>query len=195
MEFFKMTTAEKRREEILAAAGKCFRKKGFHQTSMQELCAEAGLSPGSVYRYFPSKNAIIEALVEQEKDYFFELFRRLDRQTDTLTGMLAMMDAFTSPDVGQVHLDAETTAEAFRQEAVHETLRRYDAEVNDRLTALIREGQENGSIRRSADPRAAAILLACIADGLAYRRALGFLPDAATLNDAFSALARRMLCP
>ena len=47
--------------DILKSAAKCFRKTGFHQTAMQEICAEVVLGPGAVYRYFSSKDAIIIA--------------------------------------------------------------------------------------------------------------------------------------
>src|SRR5215470_19874014 len=42
-----------RRDEILAAAQRCFVRAGFHGASMQDICAEAGMSPGNLYRYFP----------------------------------------------------------------------------------------------------------------------------------------------
>ncbi|MCQ3943528.1 MAG: TetR family transcriptional regulator, partial [Alphaproteobacteria bacterium] len=38
-----------RRDEILNAARQCFARTGFHQTSMQEICAAAGMSPGNLY--------------------------------------------------------------------------------------------------------------------------------------------------
>src|SRR4051812_17630808 len=47
-----------RRAEILAAAQRCFVRSGFHGASMQDICAEAGMSPGNLYRYFPSKEAL-----------------------------------------------------------------------------------------------------------------------------------------
>lgn len=56
---------ERRRQQILDAAQLCFARKGFHETSMQDVFAEAGLSAGAVYRYFTSKNEIIAALVMQ----------------------------------------------------------------------------------------------------------------------------------
>lgn len=46
---------EARREQILDAAEACFSREGFHQTSMQDICREAELSPGAVYRHFSSK--------------------------------------------------------------------------------------------------------------------------------------------
>lgn len=54
-----------RREQILAAARRCFLRDGFHATSMQDLFAEAGLSAGAVYSYFASKDDVILAIAEQ----------------------------------------------------------------------------------------------------------------------------------
>ena len=52
---------EARRRQILEAASACFSRQGFHQTSMQDICREAGLSPGAVYRYYSTKEDIIAA--------------------------------------------------------------------------------------------------------------------------------------
>ena len=54
-----------RREQILAAARRCFLRDGFHATSMQDLFAESGLSSGAVYSYFASKDDVIEAIAEE----------------------------------------------------------------------------------------------------------------------------------
>src|SRR5918993_6093003 len=53
---------ERRREQILDAARRCFIRKGFHQSSMQDVFAESGLSAGAVYRYFKSKDELVAAL-------------------------------------------------------------------------------------------------------------------------------------
>ena len=54
-----------RREQILAAARRCFLRDGFHATSMQDLFAESGLSSGAVYSYFASKDDVIVAIAEE----------------------------------------------------------------------------------------------------------------------------------
>ncbi|WP_327147872.1 TetR/AcrR family transcriptional regulator [Nocardia sp. NBC_01329] len=53
---------ERRRQQILDAARICFVRKGFHQTSMQDVFTESGLSAGAVYRYFKSKDELVIAL-------------------------------------------------------------------------------------------------------------------------------------
>ena len=47
------------RQRILEAAMRCFCENGFHSASMQQICAAANMSPGGVYRYFASKDAIM----------------------------------------------------------------------------------------------------------------------------------------
>ncbi|MBF6263402.1 TetR/AcrR family transcriptional regulator [Nocardia farcinica] len=56
---------ERRRQQILDAAQRCFARKGFFETSMQDVFAESGLSAGAVYRYFKSKNDLVAALAGQ----------------------------------------------------------------------------------------------------------------------------------
>lgn len=56
---------ERRRQQILDAAQLCFARKGFYDTSMQDVFAESGLSAGAVYRYFKSKDEIVAALASQ----------------------------------------------------------------------------------------------------------------------------------
>ncbi|WP_446225174.1 TetR/AcrR family transcriptional regulator [Nocardia sp. IBHARD005] len=56
---------ERRRQQILDAAQLCFARRGFHETSMQDVFTESQMSAGAVYRYFASKNEIIGALVNR----------------------------------------------------------------------------------------------------------------------------------
>src|SRR6476646_6828472 len=56
-----------RRSQILEAAMLCFAKHGFHQTSMHDISAEAGISVGLIYRYFKNKEEVIAALAAEHK--------------------------------------------------------------------------------------------------------------------------------
>jgi AcrR family transcriptional regulator len=55
---------EARRAQILAAARRCFLRKGFQETSMAEILAEAGVSSGALYNYFSSKEEMIVAIAK-----------------------------------------------------------------------------------------------------------------------------------
>ena len=60
----------------LAAARRCFVRDGFHGTSMQDLVDEAGVSSGAVYRYFPSKDAVIEAIAADNLEQVVTVIRQ-----------------------------------------------------------------------------------------------------------------------
>ncbi|MEZ5651769.1 MAG: TetR/AcrR family transcriptional regulator [Burkholderiaceae bacterium] len=55
-----------RPDEILDLVGPVLANRGFDGASMQQLARAAGMSAGNFYRYFPSKDAIIAALVERD---------------------------------------------------------------------------------------------------------------------------------
>lgn len=57
-----------RRREIIAAAGRCFARKGIQATTMREIFAEAGMSAGAVYNYFRTKDDLIAAGIKDSTD-------------------------------------------------------------------------------------------------------------------------------
>src|SRR5436190_19425266 len=74
-----------RRTQILDAALVCFAKRGFHQASMHDISAEAGISVGLIYRYFQNKEAVIAAMADRHKKQIHELLERA-RQVPNLRG-------------------------------------------------------------------------------------------------------------
>jgi AcrR family transcriptional regulator len=59
---------EMRRRQVMEAAKSCFRRVGFHTTSMARIAEEARMSVGHIYRYFASKEALIEGIVREDMD-------------------------------------------------------------------------------------------------------------------------------
>src|SRR5215470_218198 len=101
-----------RRAEILAAAQRCFVRSGFHGASMQEICAEAGMSPGNLYRYFPSKEALIAGIAERDRAEVAQEFASVDLSH----GFFAVLEGmaqhhFAEKDDEQVKLCTEISAE------------------------------------------------------------------------------------
>jgi TetR/AcrR family transcriptional repressor of uid operon len=79
-----------RRCQILDAALVCFGKRGFHQASMHDISAEAGISVGLIYRYFENKEAVISAMADRHKKEILELIERA-RQAPTLLESLEII--------------------------------------------------------------------------------------------------------
>ena len=71
----------------------CFAKRGFHQTSMHDISAEAGISVGLIYRYFKNKEEVIAALAAEHKKDIADL---LERAGQAPTLLEAMEILFTS---------------------------------------------------------------------------------------------------
>src|SRR5437870_12580548 len=69
-------TALDRPTQILDAAVACFAKRGFHQASMHDISAEAGISVGLIYRYFQNKEAVIAAMADRHKKQNHEIVER-----------------------------------------------------------------------------------------------------------------------
>ena len=54
-----------RRQELLRAAGRLFRRKGFHATSTRDIAAASGMQSGSPFYHFKSKGALLYAVMEE----------------------------------------------------------------------------------------------------------------------------------
>ena len=160
-----------RRAEILAAAERCFVKSGFHQASMQEICIEAGMSPGNLYRYFPSKEAIIAGIAERNRAEAAESFAVVDQAPDFFTGLAAVArHHLVESTAEEVALCAEIMAESRRNPEVHRLFQNIEKDVKARLAAMLRRAAENGEISRELDCDGAAVVLMAIGDGISWRR-------------------------
>jgi TetR/AcrR family transcriptional regulator, repressor for uid operon len=162
-----------RRDEILDAAQRCFVRSGFHQTSMQEICAEAGMSPGNLYRYFPSKESLIAGIAERDRAEVAQAFA----SADLSRGLFAVLEGmahhyFAERSQEQVRLCTEIMSEARRHPDIARISNGFDADVKRWLIDLFKAGAERGDIPRDIDFDGAATMLMVIADGMWWRRAL-----------------------
>jgi AcrR family transcriptional regulator len=183
-----------RRSEILAAAQRCFVRSGFHRTSMQEICAEAGMSPGNLYRYFPSKEAIIAGIAERDRAEVAQEFAAADLSH----GFFAVLEGmakhhFTVRSIEQVKLCTEVMAEARRNPEIARISAAFDADVHKWLVDLFKAGAERGDIAGDADFDAVATMLMIIADGVWWRRALDPNFNAEAVLPVFMDVTRHML--
>ncbi len=189
--------AERRRRQILKAAAACFLRRGFHRASMQEICAEAGMSPGALYRYFESKDAIIRAIAEDEREDNARLLRALTDAPDLVTGLSrigrAALEAGADPDYGR--LAVEIIAEAARNPEVAAIFRRNEAEVKAALTEALLAARSAGTLDPAIDPAAAAEILIALYDGLSTRALLNPEFDPEQVAPLLDALLRGFLQP
>ncbi len=176
----RLDSAEERRTRILDAAEACFVRHGFHRATMHDVAAEAGMSPGNLYRYFPSKDAIVAGLAERDRAAVAEDFSGIEAAPDLMQAFtgLARRHLAEAPAEKAV-LCLEMWAEATRNPAMAAICRDFEREIAGRLTSLYRLAQDRADPPKAgADPEALARLAMVMADGIMVRRALS--PDFAT---------------
>jgi AcrR family transcriptional regulator len=183
-----------RRAEILDAARICFARSGFHQTSMQEICVQAGMSPGNLYRYFRSKEAIIAGIAERDRAEVAEQFSQAEFAPDFFVALEAMArHHFAERSDVDVALCAELMTESRRNPEIGRIYRNFDADVKARLIGMLQQAAERGDISRDVDLEAAVSLLMTIADGVWWRRASNPQFDAKPLVPLFMDVIRHVL--
>lgn len=185
------------RRRVLDAAIACFTRSGFHGTSMHEICAQAGMSPGALYRYFPAKEAIIIAIVEEERAARASFVEMLETAPSFVEGLARMGHALFSGETPMVCLELgpEIYAEAARNPALKPTFDGVEDEMNAAIRRCFLAAQARGEIDAAIDPEIALLLISAIGDGLVLRHS--FSPGL-SLDRAMPALAsliRRMLAP
>ena len=159
---------ETRRREILDAAAACFARRGFHQTTMQDICEEATLSPGAIYRYFGSKEEIIEAMCDRNRTEDSQTLRAaVDAASvqDTFNELTRVFLLGVQDREGCA-LSIQLMAEAPRNAAILDSVRRGRQEVRGLLTEFVRTAQARGEFNASLDPEAVAHVMVSLYVGL-----------------------------
>ncbi len=186
---------EARRQQILEAARACFARQGFHQSSIQDICQEAGLSPGAVYRYFPSKEHIIAATClgcQQESIEFIELaksqggtaLQALDFLVEQGFSMLDQEEAREFMMM-TVHL----WSEALRSSEVKGALLTGMIDIWTRgITELFEQAQQEGEIDPSLDAQALARIMGGLWHGLLLHKSLDPTIDLIACAESIRAL-------
>ncbi len=162
---------EQKKSEIIIAAMQCFAEKGFHSTSMQDVCRAISMSPGSLYRYFSSKDEIIIAIVEEERRQDDEFARQISNG-GSLFGALEKLISHViqqSNEPGYTQLSAEIYAEINRNEKATAIASEAHTLAADAVAFAINKAIENEEIDSTWDPEALAEVLIVLIDSLDTR--------------------------
>lgn len=175
-----------RQDDIIRAARECFRREGFHAASMARLACAANLSVGQIYRYFPSKDAIIEEMVKRIVDARVAAMRdRVD--SDQIATTLAWRESLNSEDE---LLMLDVAAEAGRNPRVAAMLETADA----RMFSHARQKVHTSHPELSDDQVNACVeVLAVLFDGTAFRRLTPQKASALTLQHLYQNLISHLL--
>ncbi len=131
-------TTDPRADEILERVREAFVIKGFDGSSMQWLAKAAGMSAGNFYRYFPSKAAIIAALIARDMQDVHQDFAALNSAPDPLAGLRDLLahrisDHFHGTDA---RLWAEIEAVAARDSEIGQIGKAMQTGIHDQIIRI-----------------------------------------------------------
>ncbi len=164
--------ADAQRERILGAARQCFIDKGFHGASMGLIADTAAMSPGLMYRYFPSKNAIVLAIIERQLEHSRKRIQQLEGSADMASAIVQSFRQWREGDPAAMHgaLFLETSAEGSRDAQIGAALRASDRQTRGDLLAWFAPLPPGRGDRHAEHPREShAVLMQCLIEGLAVR--------------------------
>jgi len=185
-----------RRDNILNAAELCFARSGFHRTTVQDICKEAGISPGALYVYFDSKEALIAGICERERAAFAERLAALADAPDLLQALQELGEHyFVHQPLYKSQLCLEIGLESTRNARVGEIHRGVDAFIDAGYERLFRRMQGEGRIAPELDIPTLGRILSVIGDGLFCRRAVDPTFDGRAMVPAAVAVLAGLLKP
>jgi AcrR family transcriptional regulator len=192
----KPSTQAARRERILDAAELCFASAGFHGTTMQDICKKSGISPGALYVYFASKEALIAGIAERDRTKLQGQLEEVAEAPDLISALARLGEHYTvnEPHYKRVLL-IEIGAEATRNPAVGQIFRSVDAACRESFVRLFERARAAGKINPTLDVRMLADVVHVIGDGLFWRRAVDPHFDAKAMMPAVTAMITMLLNP
>jgi AcrR family transcriptional regulator len=184
-----------RRQQIIDAAYRCFARKGFHQATMRDIYEEAKLSPGAVYHYFPSKDAIIQASFEFDYQRSLALFEAATASDDPLNALTELIAFFFrglegAAELGADRVNVQGWGEALINPPLRESLQRVMTQYLAALSQIVRQAQAIEQIDPSLDPQALGRILLSLYYGLELQKALDPQIAIAPYAAAIAALLR-----
>lgn len=184
---------ENRKREIIDAARACFLRSGFHQTTTDDICREAAITPGGLYHYFNSKEEIITAVIKQTaQDVVARLHEMIERQRDAQSAYREVgsffLQAVHGPDIDNVtRLDLEIFAEAIKNPNLADISREAWGLRREWLETLIRRGASEG-VYEGDDVNARGLSSLLMATLIGMRIGKLLWQDEFDLNGAIEAL-------
>jgi TetR/AcrR family transcriptional regulator, fatty acid metabolism regulator protein len=164
-----------KRQNILNAALKTFVKRGYPETRVAEIAAEAGVAEGTLYNYFPSKEELLLALFDEKWGQIIhgikEKIRRLDDPNDKLKAIFSL--------VVKMFKKNRQLAELFMIDIKQSSIFLNNYTINriveflDLIEEILEEGKRKGIYRKDLDARVAKMIIFGAAQGILLSWVLG----------------------
>lgn len=158
----------KKYEKILDALQQLLEEKNIQNISVSEIASRAGIGKGSIYYYFPSKDAIVDALIERSYAQPLKTAKNLAAQTEvsTFTRMAMLFQACRNSSAAFLKQNHNSSTPATDQDLafLHQKYLKYlISELKPDLTEIITQGIDRGEIHFDHPAALAEIALIVLA--------------------------------
>lgn len=160
--------SEETRTSILEAALRRFALAGYNAASVDDICAEAGVSKGAFYHHFPSKQAVFLALLEgwlKTIDSGLESMRRAT-VPETFVAMTHLLPTLFAAADERLPMFLEFWLQASRDEKIWQATIAPYRHYQEYFARLVADGIAEGSLKPETDPQAAGQVILSLAVGL-----------------------------
>ena len=160
--------SDERKVQILNAAESVFTKKGFDEARMDDIAEKTGLSKGTLYLYFKSKDDLIIAILDRIfKREFRQLENLMGSETSSSNAIWKLTDLVIKDIINILHLIPILygfLALAFRNKYVQRALKEYENRYLSILIPMVQSGIDSGEFRQ-VDASEVAIAAFAIIEG------------------------------
>lgn len=142
------TDAQRNRERILEVAKDAFTRYGA-DASLDDIARQAGVGPGTLYRHFPTRDALIEAVYQTEVEKIAAAGRRLAEQKPPLEALRAWMLLFVD------HIAAKLIIAPALNSIVGGASRLYEGsrgQIQEAIELLVKRAMKSGEMRKDTEP-------------------------------------------
>ncbi len=184
-----------RRDLIVSAATRCFVAKGFHQTGIRDIAAEAGISLGNLYNHFQNKDALIAEIARMDAEALQEILESLQEIADPSQALARFLDCYLDYSLWpeNVALTVEITAEAFRNRDVAKAFTVNRGVVTKAVSDILKKGIKAGVFDAALNTDEVSEFILDAVEGVALRLAFRGRPDARLPRETLHAMVSRAL--
>ena len=160
-----------RRTHIIESALVLFARKGFSDTTTSDICRAAGISTGSLFHYFPSKQAVFYGIWELDRTEWDEVFAAAEADPDPWAALMAIVDKLAADATEPIMagLLVEVIAQAHRDPEFAAGLAENDRRQIGDIARLIRRLREAGLADPGLPDEEAARWVLTLTDGFLGR--------------------------
>lgn len=186
-----------RQEQIARAALDLMGRHGVDQVKMSAVARQIGLVPSAIYRHYPNKDAMVDAVLDLVRDQLLDNVRIATTETasavERLERLLHLHLELLRQNQGMVRVifsDAVAGGSPARRTRVFRTVQSY----LEAIVHIVREGQRAGTVRADVEPRALASVFLGLVQPVAVLRVLsGGVLDGTATAEAGWRLVRRAI--